>query len=169
MKPYIPLAGLIALSSALTAAAQAPADQTEKAAAMIKEKWEARAPAMAKEADADKDGNLSETEFGPLWDAALKAKQETIKAVDAELGIPEPPPANSSGGKKGGGKKGGGKHPGKKGGAQKDPTKKEDAHKAKIAEAFKRADGNADGKVTNEEAAKSLISDVNPGNDPNVK
>ena len=159
------LAGLVILGPARPAAAQAPANPTAKARAQIREKWEARAAELAKGADADHDGAVSETEFGPLWDAAEKEKHEIVRAVCSELGIAEADPpkdTGSGGGRKKGGKKGGGKAGGKKGGGKSDPSKK-------TAEAFRKADADADGKVTPAEAARELVQKIKADNDPTVK
>lgn len=174
MKPQLVagiLAGLIVLCPARPVAAQAPADPTEKARAMIQEKWEARAAELAKIADADRDGALSEAEFDRLWDAAESEKHEIVRAVCAALGIAEASSKKAAGAQKPAGKgkkKGGGKKGGKKGGGNPapDPAKEAEARKARIAEAFRAADADGDSKVTPVEAAQILVREIKAENDP---
>ena len=152
--------------SATSASAQAPADAVEKARTLIREKWEARAAVLAKAADADRDGAVAETEFTPLWDAAEKDKHELVGAVCAASGIKAADPKKDSGaggkGKKRGKK---GKKGGKKGGGKEDPANEAEARKTRIAEAFRAADADADGKVAPAEAAGALLG-IQADNEP---
>ncbi len=140
------------------AAGGADADKEKKARSVIHEKLAAKVGDLVKAADADANSSLSEAEFAPLPKQAQEARAEIVKAVYAELGLPEPAKkdAGAAGGRKGGGKKAGGGG-GKKGGGKKaggGKAKPDEASKA--AEAFKKADADGDGKVTFDEAKAAL-------------
>ena len=181
MKPFV-MTGAIVLGVALSASAQdakskKPVDEKDaKCKAMVKEKWSAQVPDLVKAADADKDGNLSEPEFGALSESAKKAKKDLEEACMKECGVEKKEKAAAEGNAKEG-------KPAKTAAKTPDPDKaakkaeeikkydkngdgkldaeekkamKEAEEKEKLAAAFKKADANGDGKVSVDEAIADL-------------
>lgn len=156
-------------------------ERITEARGLIHDRVAAKVPELVKAADADGNGEFTQEEFNALLQSSRQARAEIMKAVRAELGLPEREkrPEDERRRKKAaeaGGdeqdkaahdefvkkydKDGDGKLSDEERQQARDEKKKaaEDERKARSAEAFAKADANGDGKVTADEATQFLTT-----------